>query len=104
ELSRELVPWPVRSLDGYDVVVNATSLGLHGEDPLEGVPLPRGLVVVDVVATAGETPLIARARGAGCAAVDGLIMLLHQGARAFRLWTGLDAPLGVMRAALPRAV
>jgi shikimate dehydrogenase len=36
--------------------------------------------------------------------VDGLLMLLHQGARAFRLWTGLDAPVAAMRAALPRAV
>lgn len=104
QLATDVVPWPVRSLDGYDVVVNATSLGLRGEDPLEGLPLPHGLVVVDVVATAEETPLIARAKGSGCTAVDGLIMLLHQGARAFRLWTGVDAPVGVMRAALPRAV
>lgn len=98
-----LTPLP-SSVDGYDVVVNATSLGLRGEDALDGVVLPRGLAVVDVVATAAETPLVARAKAAECVAVDGLIMLLHQGARAFRLWTGLDAPIGVMRAALPRPV
>lgn len=96
--------WPVGSVDAFDVVVNATSLGLHGEDALEGVSLRPGLAVVDVVATAQETPLVRRARAAGCLAVDGLIMLLHQGARAFRLWTGVEAPLGAMRAALPRAV
>jgi shikimate dehydrogenase len=96
--------WPVRSLDDYEVVVNATSLGLHGEDPLAEVELPRRMTIVDIVATAEETPLIARARAAGCVIVDGLLMLLHQGARAFRLWTGLDAPVGAMRAALPRAV
>ncbi len=95
---------PPRSLDGYDVVVNATSLGLHGEDALEGIELPRGLTVVDVVATAEETPLVRRAKASGCVAVDGLIMLLHQGARSFRLWTGLDAPIAAMRAALPRQV
>jgi shikimate dehydrogenase len=95
---------PPRSLDGYDVIVNATSLGLHGEDALEGIELSRELTVVDVVATAGETPLIRRAKASGCVAVDGLLMLLHQGARAFRLWTGLDAPVAAMRAALPRAV
>jgi len=95
---------PPRSLDGYDAVVNATSLGLHGEDALEGVALSRELTVMDVVATTEVTPLVRRARAAGCVAVDGLIMLLHQGARAFRLWTGLDAPLGAMRAALPREV
>jgi shikimate dehydrogenase len=98
-----LSPAP-RSLDDYDVIVNATSLGLHGEDALEGVALRPGLAVVDVVATAEETPLIARARATGCVAVDGLIMLLHQGTRAFRLWTGLEAPVAAMRAALPRTV
>ena len=85
-------------------MVNATSLGLHGEDALEGIDLRRSLAVIDVIATAEQTPLMRRARVAGCVAVDGLIMLLHQGARAFRLWTGLDAPLGAMRAALPREV
>lgn len=98
------VAWPVRSLDGYDAVVNATSLGLHGEDPLDGVDLPAGLAVVDVIGIAEETPLIRRAKASGCVAVDGLLMLLHQGVRAFRLWTGLDAPLAAMRAALPRSV
>ncbi len=103
-LGPAVAPWPVRSLDGYDAVVNATALGLHGEDALAGVDLPPGVAVVDVVATAQETPLIARARESGCVAVDGLIMLLHQGVRAFHLWTGLDAPVSAMRAALPRKV
>jgi shikimate dehydrogenase len=95
---------PPRSLEGYDVVVNATSLGLHAEDALEGVELTPEVAVVDVVATRDETPVVRRAREAGCVVVDGLIMLLHQGTRAFRLWTGLDAPVAAMRAALPRAV
>ena len=95
---------PPRSLKGYDMVVNATSLGLHGEDALEGIELPESITVVDVVATAHETPLIRRAKASGCVVVDGLLMLLHQGARAFRLWTGLDAPIAAMRAALPREV
>jgi len=96
--------WPVRAIGDYEVVVNATALGLHGEDPLEGADLPSSTIVVDIVATAGETPLVRRARAAGCVAVDGLLMLLHQGARAFKLWTGLDAPVAAMRAALPREV
>ena len=95
---------PPRSLDGYDIVVNATSLGLHGEDALEGIELSHQVTVVDVVATATETPVVRRAKAAGCVVVDGSIMLLHQGARAFRLWTGLDAPIAAMRAALPREV
>lgn len=96
--------WPVGRLDAIDVVVNTTSLGLHGEDALEGVDLPSECAIVDVVAVAAETPLIARARRGGCVAVDGLLMLLHQGTSAFRLWTGLDAPVAAMRAALPRQV
>lgn len=96
--------WPVRDVRAYAAVVNATPLGMHGEDPLDGVELPRSLAVVDVVATREETPLIARARASGCVFVDGLLMLLHQGTRSFRLWTGVEAPVDVMRAALPRTV
>lgn len=99
-----LVVASVPALAGFDVVVNATPLGMRGEDALEGMRLAPPLAVVDVVATAEETPLVRRARESGCLAVDGLIMLLHQGARAFRLWTELDAPVAVMRAALPRKV
>ena len=97
------VPWPKgrTSLSGVDAVVNATPLGLHGEDPLEGLDLPR--VVVDIVPTSEMTPLVKRARATeNVAVVDGLAMLLHQAARSFELWTGIAAPLEVMRAALPR--
>lgn len=100
----ESVEWPVRDLSAYDVVVNATSLGMHGEQVLGGLELPLSLAVVDVVATREETPLISRARASGCVFVDGLLMLLHQGTRAFELWTGADAPVDAMRAALPRQV
>jgi shikimate dehydrogenase len=97
------VPWPKEqtSLSSFDAVVNATPLGLHGEDPLDGIDLPR--VVVDIVPTSEMTPLVKRARAAeNVAVVDGLAMLLHQAARSFELWTGVAAPLAVMRAALPR--
>jgi shikimate dehydrogenase len=96
--------WPPRDLAGFAAVVNATPLGLHGEDALEGVDLPSSVTVIDIVATANETPLLRRAREAGCPLVDGLLMLLHQGARAFTLWTGRAAPVDAMRAALPRRV
>jgi shikimate dehydrogenase len=95
-----VVPWPTSAVR-VDGVVNATPLGLHGEDPLEGLALPP--VVVDIVPTAVETPLVKRARAAeNVTVVDGLAMLLHQAARSFELWTGVPAPLEVMRAALPR--
>jgi shikimate dehydrogenase len=97
-----VVDWP--SSNGaveQDMVVNATSLGLHDEDPLEGIALPR--TVMDIVAMKDATPLVRRARRAqDVEVVDGSTMLLHQAARSFELWTGLPAPLEVMRAALPR--
>ncbi len=98
------VAWPDESALAVDVVVNATSAGLYGEDPLAGMALPAGTAVVDIVPTAAETPLARRAREAGNTVVDGLLMLLHQAAASFRLWTGQDAPLEAMRAALPRVV
>ena len=100
----EVADWPDESaLRRVDAIVNATPLGIGGEDPLDGLPLRPGTRVVDLVPTAHETPLIRRAR-AECIVVDGLLMLLHQAARSFTLWTGLDAPVAVMRAALPRLV
>ena len=82
------------------MVVNATSLGLHGEDPLEGAALHGGLVIIDLIPTAAPTPLLKRAETAGARVVDGLPMLLQQAASSFRIWTGRDAPVDVMRAAL----
>ena len=97
-----VVPWP-RGREPGDAVVNATPLGLKGEEALEDVRLP--MWVIDLVPTAEETPLVKRAKATeNVTVVDGLSMLLHQAARSFELWTGVPAPLEVMRAALPRPV
>ena len=96
-----VVPWPNEDtgLAALAGVVNATPLGMRGEDPLAGLTLPP--VVVDIVPTAAETALVKRARAAeNVTVVDGLAMLLHQAARSFELWTGVPAPLEVMRTAL----
>jgi shikimate dehydrogenase len=85
---------------GAGIVINCTPLGLHGEDPFEGVALS-GKAVLDLVYAPGGTALVRRARAEGAStALQGDQMLLHQGAAAFRLWTGEDAPLEAMRAAL----
>ena len=99
------VPWAdARATERVDVLVNATPIGLHGEDLLADFSftvLPPA--VVDLVPTAAVTPLVKRARAVkNVIVVDGLSMLLHQAARSFTLWTGREAPLAVMRAALPR--
>src|SRR5262245_48664093 len=86
------------------LVVNATSLGLGADRPPPELPLA-GLgpeqVVCDLVYRPGGTPWLAAAGARGARTVDGLGMLLHQGAAAFARWTGREPPLEVMRAALP---
>jgi shikimate dehydrogenase len=89
-------------LPQVDLLVNATALGWHaGELPLDiariGL-LPVRATVVDL--TYRDTDLLTVARKQGRTAVDGLDMLVHQGARAFQLWTGVEPPVDVMRDAV----
>jgi shikimate dehydrogenase len=60
----------------------------------------RGQTVVDLAYGDRETALVAAARAAGCTVVDGREALVRQGAGSFRLWTGLEPPVEVMRAAV----
>ncbi len=85
-----------------DLLVNATSVGLHAGHrlPVNAGALHRGLVVYDLVYGRSPTRLVAHARRRGLVASDGLGMLLYQGARAFALWTRRRAPLAVMRRGL----
>jgi shikimate dehydrogenase len=104
----EPVPFSREALDeaagDADLVVNCTSLGMHGELP-EELPLDAlgpGHVVADIVYRPGGTAWLAAAEGRGARVVDGLSMLLHQGADAFRQWTGEEPPIEAMAAALGR--
>ena len=86
---------------GADLIVNATSVGMsHGgaadESPLDVGLIRPGTVVFDMVYTPLESPLVVGARSAGAVGVSGLWMLIYQGAAAFELWTGREAPAGVM--------
>lgn len=84
------------------VLVNATSIGLHGdESPIAGEILPPDLLVLDLIYR--RTKLLRDAAAAGDTTADGEIMLLHQGAAAFTLWTGQPAPLELMQAKLQEA-
>ncbi len=83
-----------------DLVINCTPLGRAGEMPLAPADLPRQ-AVIDLVYSAGGTPLIAHARAAGRLVADGWSVLLAQGAASFTGWTSLPAPLVEMRRALP---
>jgi shikimate dehydrogenase len=91
-----------------DLVLNATSLGLRPDDPLPldeaRFPLRRAGAVYDMIYRPAETPLLKAAKTAGCRTANGLGMLLYQGARALELWSGLPAPLAIMRRALEKNV
>jgi shikimate dehydrogenase len=91
------------------LIVNSTTLGmLHSagehQSPLDGVRVPAGVLVADLVYNPQRTPLLLAAEAAGARALGGLPMLVYQGAEAFRLWTGVGAPVAVMMDAARRAL
>lgn len=73
------------------LLANATSLGMHGQPPLEIdlSALPVGAVVADIVYVPLQTPLLAQAAARGLTTSNGLDMLLHQAVRGFELWFGV---------------
>jgi shikimate dehydrogenase len=90
--------------DAYELIVNTTAAGLRGEDPLAELPLdPAGFapgqMVVDLVYGEQPSPLLVAAEAAGAVVVDGIEVLVRQGALSLRIWTGREPPLATMRAA-----
>jgi shikimate dehydrogenase len=86
-----------------DALVNATSVGMVPRDGLS--PVPVGIlksfhVVMDIIYAPLQTKLLRDAEQAGCRTINGLEMLLLQGVAQFETWTGLAAPVDVMREAL----
>ena len=95
--------------NGWDLIVNCTTLGMwHGpgedESPLPDDLIPPRALVYDVVYNPEKTPLLRAAARTGARTLGGLHMLVYQGAEAFQLWTGRDAPLEVMFEAARRAL
>lgn len=93
-------------LAAADLVVNGTSVGMGGDG---GLPLDPGLlrpaqVVAELVVHPVRTPLLEAAEAVGCAAVDGVGMLVHQAAIAFEAWSGMPPPLPAMTAAAREAL
>jgi shikimate dehydrogenase len=88
-------------LSNCDLLVNCSPFGMKGT-PLEGKSLvkaediPPGILVYDVVYNPLKTQLLLNAEEAGADTIEGLAMLVYQGAAAFELWTGKDAPVDVM--------
>jgi shikimate dehydrogenase len=84
------------------VLINATSIGLTADvSPVPGEVLHNELLVLDLIYA--KTRLLREAAAAGATTSDGELMLLHQGAAAFTLWTGQAAPLSLMQSKLAEA-
>ena len=89
-----------RVLDRADIMVNATSMGMTpniNETPVTSDLLKPDLTVFDIVYNPIKTRLLREAEAAGARAISGLDMLVGQGALAFEKWTGLKAPIELMR-------
>lgn len=94
---------------GFECVINCTSVGMSGTGTEADVPCDlsqaaSGTLAVDIVYKPAETAFLRAAKGHGLRTLDGLPMLIYQGALAFELWTGVHAPVDVMFDAARRAL
>ncbi len=90
-----------------DVLINCTTLGMHPhvENTIAvAEQMHEGLVVFDIVYNPLKTKLLTEAEKAGARAVSGVMMLVYQGAEAFRIWTGVEPPIEVMKEAVMGAL
>jgi shikimate dehydrogenase len=91
-----------KNLQDSDVLVNATSVGMHPNVSQSIAPpqwLRSDLTVMDIVYNPVETKLAKDAKAAGAKVISGVEMLIYQGAASFEIWTGCLAPIEVMRRA-----
>lgn len=91
------------TLRDTDILINTTSVGMHPQEkqsPIADHLIQGHLVVCDIVYNPPLTHLLKMAQEKGCRIVRGIGMLVYQGAASFRLWTGRDAPVDIMRDAI----
>jgi shikimate dehydrogenase len=109
QLCAELGGRAVTVPEPADLLINCTSIGLDAGDstfkqfPISADELARYNCVVDLVYRDSETPLVQTARGRHIPVVDGLELLIGQGALSFERFTGIPAPIDAMRAAVRSA-
>lgn len=89
------------ALQDSDLLTNATPIGMCPNEALSPLPskelLHESLLVSDIVYNPRETLLMRQAKEQGCQTFNGLYMLLYQGAEAFRIWTGVEMPVALIR-------
>jgi shikimate dehydrogenase len=106
ELGGRAITDPVAA--DYALIVNTTSVGLHGEDPFGALPLAAedfhvDQVVFDIVYGPEPSALLAAAEAAGATTIEGLEMLVQQGALSLRIWTGEEPSIEAMRTGARRS-
>jgi shikimate dehydrogenase len=103
-LNRECL---TETIEGADIIINATPLGMNPkieETPVARELLNPGIFVFDLVYNPPETRLLKEAEAAGARTLTGVRMLVYQGAEAFRLWTGKEAPEELMMREVEKAL
>lgn len=86
-----------------DILINTTPVGMHpktGESVIPAEIIPPDVAVMDIVYNPVETKLLREAKENGCRTVNGVGMLIHQGAESLKIWMGIDAPIKVMEKAV----
>jgi len=82
------------------LIVNATPIGMYGylekSMPLSEEYIPNQCLIYDMVYNPLETVLLKKAKSKGCQVINGLDMLIYQGADAFKLWTGIEPPIDLI--------
>lgn len=107
-IKADFVPWdsPYAVPADTDLLINATPIGLHPDvddaPDIDYDTIRAGMTVCDVIPNPPHTLFLRRAEARGAQTLDGLGMLVYQGAIGFEMWTGVDAPIEVMHRALAK--
>jgi shikimate dehydrogenase len=107
DLGGEFAPLKEIRRVSCDVLINTTPVGMFPD--VDATPVPgdffnERMTVMDIVYTPLQTRLLKEAAAAGCTTIQGLPMFVYQGAFQFELWTGMQAPVEVMEAAVSEAL
>lgn len=89
------------AIDASDILVNGTNVGMSPNCDACIIPdesyFHKGLIVSDIIYNPRETKLLSMAKSCGCHTFNGMYMLLYQGAEAFKLWTGKEMPIELIK-------
>ena len=106
-MKAKVIDWEERYDEQPELLINGTPVGMHpnvDESPYDTSKLHFSTIVFDAVYNPEQTLLVKGARKAGCRVVTGVDMFVRQAAMQFKLFTGQEAPLDVMREEVRRAI